>query len=93
MFSDVLRSSAIETGPRHCAGTPFALSRPPISRLKRLPAPRIPSHISLMDFHVDPDITRASTPPSAVYHDAQAYALQRERIFTRSWQPGLLRTG
>ncbi|CAN5766767.1 SRPBCC family protein [soil metagenome] len=39
-----------------------------------------------MDFRIDPDISRASTPPSAVYHDAAAYALQRERIFTRSWQ-------
>lgn len=37
-------------------------------------------------FEIDADITRASTPPSRVYHDATAYAQQRELIFARSWQ-------
>jgi choline monooxygenase len=37
-------------------------------------------------FDIDGDITRASTPPSAIYHDAAAYARQRDRIFARSWQ-------
>ena len=35
-------------------------------------------------FEIDADIRRASTPPSELYHDAAAYAQQRERIFTRS---------
>jgi choline monooxygenase len=39
-----------------------------------------------MTFHIEPDITRASTPPSRVYHAPELYALQRERIFARSWQ-------
>ncbi len=37
-------------------------------------------------FHVDPDITIASTLPGAFYHDAEAYELSRERVFARSWQ-------
>jgi choline monooxygenase len=37
-------------------------------------------------FDIDADITRASTPPSAVYHDPSLYGVQRERIFARSWQ-------
>jgi choline monooxygenase len=37
-------------------------------------------------FEIAADITRASTPPAQLYHDATAYAHQRERIFTRSWQ-------
>jgi choline monooxygenase len=37
-------------------------------------------------FRIDPDITRASTPPSRVYHAPDLYALQKERIFARSWQ-------
>jgi choline monooxygenase len=36
-------------------------------------------------FEIDADITRASTPPSRVYHDAAEFARQRERIFARSW--------
>jgi choline monooxygenase len=38
-----------------------------------------------MKFEIDADITRASTPPSRVYHDPQQFAVQREQIFTRGW--------
>ncbi|CAN5818032.1 SRPBCC family protein [soil metagenome] len=37
-------------------------------------------------FEIDPQIERASTPPSWMYRDAAAYAVQRDRIFARSWQ-------
>lgn len=37
-------------------------------------------------FHIDPDITIAATLPGAFYHDADAYALARERVFARTWQ-------
>jgi choline monooxygenase len=37
-------------------------------------------------FEIEADITRASTPPSRVYHDAGIHEAQRERIFARSWQ-------
>lgn len=40
----------------------------------------------MKSFDIDADITRASTPPSAVYHDPSLYRVQRERIFARSWQ-------
>jgi choline monooxygenase len=36
-------------------------------------------------FEIDPDITRASTPPARVYHDPDEYRRQREQIFARSW--------
>ncbi len=34
---------------------------------------------------IDPDISRASTPPSWVYTDPDVYASARERIFARGW--------
>ena len=37
-------------------------------------------------YAVDPDITLASTLPSAFYRDEQAYELTKERVFARSWQ-------
>ena len=37
-------------------------------------------------FTIDPDITRAWTPPARMYTDAAFYAAARERIFARSWQ-------
>ncbi len=37
-------------------------------------------------YHVDPDITIASTLEGGFYHDAAAYELARERVFARSWQ-------
>jgi choline monooxygenase len=37
-------------------------------------------------FSIDAEITRASTPPAAVYHDPVAYEVQREQVFARSWQ-------
>jgi choline monooxygenase len=40
----------------------------------------------MSSFDMDPDIRRASTPPAAIYHEPAAYALQRERVFVRSWQ-------
>lgn len=38
------------------------------------------------EFHIDPDIRRAHTLPGQVYHDADVWALQRERVFAPSWQ-------
>jgi choline monooxygenase len=37
-------------------------------------------------FSIDPDIARAQTLPADVYRDPAWYALQRERVFARSWQ-------
>jgi choline monooxygenase len=37
-------------------------------------------------FDIDPDITRAWTPPSALYTSPEAFADIRERVFARSWQ-------
>ena len=37
-------------------------------------------------WHVDPDVTRAETLDKAFYLDPAAWAVARERIFTRSWQ-------
>jgi choline monooxygenase len=37
-------------------------------------------------YAVAPDITLASTLPSAFYRDEQAYQLAKERVFARSWQ-------
>jgi choline monooxygenase len=37
-------------------------------------------------FEIEPEIARASTPPSRVYYDPAVYSAQRERIFARSWQ-------
>jgi choline monooxygenase len=37
-------------------------------------------------YAVDPDITRASTLPSAFYRDAAAHERVKERVFARSWQ-------
>jgi choline monooxygenase len=42
--------------------------------------------MSLREFSIDPDIRRASTLPGAVYHEPAYYALQRDRVFARSWQ-------
>jgi choline monooxygenase len=36
-------------------------------------------------FRIDPQIARASTPPSVIYRDPGAYLLQQERIFARGW--------
>lgn len=37
-------------------------------------------------FTIDPDIRRASTPPSSLYTDPGVFALCRERVFAPSWQ-------
>jgi choline monooxygenase len=37
-------------------------------------------------FFIDPVIGRAATPPSRIYRDEDAFRVQRERIFARSWQ-------
>ena len=37
-------------------------------------------------FTIDPDVTLASTLPSAFYLDPAFHALTRERVFARSWQ-------
>lgn len=38
-----------------------------------------------MQLEIDPDITRARTPPAAFYTDAAAFELLRERVLARSW--------
>lgn len=37
-------------------------------------------------YSVDPDITVAATMPGAFYRDEAAFALVREKVFTRTWQ-------
>lgn len=37
-------------------------------------------------FTIDPDIRRATTLPSAVYHDESFFRAAREKVFARSWQ-------
>jgi choline monooxygenase len=37
-------------------------------------------------FDIDPDITRAWTPPGWVYTDPGVFARQRESVFAKSWQ-------
>ena len=39
-----------------------------------------------MRFEIDPDITRAETPPSRLYSDPEVYRQALERVFARSWQ-------
>jgi choline monooxygenase len=39
-----------------------------------------------MRFEIDPDITRAETPPSGLYSDPEVYRQALERVFARSWQ-------
>jgi choline monooxygenase len=39
-----------------------------------------------MRFEIDPDITRAETPPSRLYRDPEVYRQALERVFARSWQ-------
>jgi len=55
-----------------------------VCRNDPLPRPKTPVP---SDFSIDPDIARAETLPSALYHAPRWYELQRERIFARSWQP------
>jgi choline monooxygenase len=38
------------------------------------------------NFHIDPDIGRASTPPAEIYREPRVYAAQKDRLFARSWQ-------
>lgn len=45
--------------------------------------PSVPSGLSL---HVDEDIRRARTLPSAVYSDPALFEPLKERVFARSWQ-------
>ncbi|MBV9774446.1 MAG: aromatic ring-hydroxylating dioxygenase subunit alpha [Gemmatimonadetes bacterium] len=42
--------------------------------------------MAVREFTIDADIRRAQTLPAAVYHDPAYWALQRERVFARSWQ-------
>jgi phenylpropionate dioxygenase-like ring-hydroxylating dioxygenase large terminal subunit len=39
-----------------------------------------------MLFDIDPDITRAATPPSRLYTDPEVYRRIVDRVFARSWQ-------
>ncbi|HYH79087.1 MAG TPA: aromatic ring-hydroxylating dioxygenase subunit alpha, partial [Longimicrobium sp.] len=40
----------------------------------------------LQPFTIDPNIARAETLPAEVYRDPAWFALQKERVFARSWQ-------
>jgi nitrite reductase/ring-hydroxylating ferredoxin subunit len=42
--------------------------------------------LSNHSFQIDPDITKASTPPSWVYTDPSFYEQTRQQVFARSWQ-------
>jgi choline monooxygenase len=42
--------------------------------------------VTAFSFTIDPDITRASTPPARVYSDADVYARARDLVFAPSWQ-------
>ncbi len=42
--------------------------------------------VSVDRFDIDPDIRVAQTLPARVYSDPAAFALQRERVFARTWQ-------
>jgi choline monooxygenase len=37
-------------------------------------------------FHIDPDIRKAETMPSAFYIDEKCFELSKEKIFARTWQ-------
>jgi choline monooxygenase len=37
-------------------------------------------------FELDPDVARARTPPARIYTDPAVAAVERERIFARTWQ-------
>lgn len=37
-------------------------------------------------FQIDPDIAKAWTLPAPLYTDASIYALEKERLFSRTWQ-------
>lgn len=37
-------------------------------------------------FEIDPDITRAHTPPGKFYADPEVYDRAKEKVFARSWQ-------
>jgi choline monooxygenase len=39
-----------------------------------------------MRFEIDPDITRAETPPAELYSDPEVYRRALDRVFARSWQ-------
>lgn len=40
----------------------------------------------IQPFHINPNIARAATLPAEVYRDPAWFALQKERVFARSWQ-------
>lgn len=42
--------------------------------------------MNLLDFFIDPDITRASTLPAVVYSDPEIYQVMLDKIFATSWQ-------
>jgi choline monooxygenase len=42
--------------------------------------------MNLLDLYIDPDITRASTIPAAVYSDPEIYQVMLDKIFATSWQ-------
>ncbi len=44
------------------------------------------ANLSNQPFHIDPDISKASTPPSWVYTDVAFYERVRQTVFARSWQ-------
>jgi choline monooxygenase len=42
--------------------------------------------VPIQPFAIDPNIARAQTLPAEVYRDPAWFALQKERVFARSWQ-------
>lgn len=46
----------------------------------------MPPQTDQLRFDIDPDIRRASTPPSWVYTSHELFELARDRIFARTWQ-------
>ncbi|QDU66451.1 aromatic ring-hydroxylating oxygenase subunit alpha [Engelhardtia mirabilis] len=42
--------------------------------------------MSRLGFEIDPEVSRAQTPPARFYRDAELHALVVERVFGRSWQ-------
>src|SRR5436309_2911627 len=62
----------------------FFMKRPSQARDTMQPGrPAIPD---LSDFIFEPDLSRASTLPARWYTDSSILAMERERIFARTWQ-------
>ena len=42
--------------------------------------------MSLPNFHIDPDISKAETLPATFYKDPEVFEALKEKVFYRSWQ-------